>query len=203
AVVAAVHLRMGDEVEVRVDAVSEISLPGGALTDAVAAPGAKLGAATRFVLRGPAAPPADPARLLPLGFAVVALRVVATHAHTARPVRRGAALDQGDLVPVRHVFTSVALKRLPSLDQAVHGRVLQDLAADACLTGPTFTAMPAVRAGADVIAIVRIGGIEARADLVSVDSGNPGDTVRVTNPQSRRTFRARVVARDLVEISHE
>ncbi|MEP7116891.1 MAG: hypothetical protein ABI880_04885, partial [Acidobacteriota bacterium] len=32
AAVAAVHLRMGDEVEVLVDAVSEISLPGGALT---------------------------------------------------------------------------------------------------------------------------------------------------------------------------
>ena len=200
AVVAAVRARMGDEAEVSVEAVRELALPGGMLTDAVPAPGATLGAAARFVLRGPGAAPADPSRRLPVGYVVVALRVTSAHAHTTKALRRGVALEAADLMPARHAFATGALTRPPSLDDAVHGRVLQDLPADACLTRRVFATVPAVRAGADVVAIVRSGGIEARADLVSVDRGNPGDMVRVTNPRSRRTFRARVVSRDLVEI---
>ncbi len=203
AVVAAVRARMGAGAEVLVDAVHEVSLPGGTLTDAVPAPGATLGGAVRFVLRGPGGTASDPARMTPLGHATVALRVVVDHAHTARAVPRGASLAVEDVMPARHVFETGALTPPPSVDDALHGRVLRDLPAGACLTRRVFTATPAVRAGADVVAIARAGGIEARADLVSVDSGNPGDTVRVTNPGSRRTFRARVVSRDLVEISHE
>lgn len=203
AVVAAVRARMGAGADVLVDAVHEVSLPGGTLTDAVPAPGATLGGAVRFVLRGPGGTASDPARMTPLGHATVALRVVVDHAHTARAVQRGASLAAEDVMPARHVFETGALTPPPSVDAALHGRVLRDLPAGACLTRQAFTATPAVRAGADVVAIVRAGGIEARADLVSVDSGNPGDTVRVTNPGSRRTFRARVVSRDLVEISHE
>ena len=203
AVVAAVRARMGAGADVLVDAVHEVSLPGGTLTDAVPAPGATLGGAVRFVLRGPGGTASDPARMTPLGHATVALRVVVDHAHTARAVQRGASLAPEDVMPARHVFETGALTPPPSVDAALHGRVLRDLPAGACLTRQAFTATPAVRAGADVVAIVRAGGIEARADLVSVDSGNPGDTVRVTNPGSRRTFRARVVSRDLVEISHE
>ncbi len=206
AVVAAVRARMGAGADVIVDAVHEVSLPGGTLTDAVPAPGAKLGSAVRFVLRGPqraAGTATEAARMTPLGHATVALRVVVDHAHTARAVRRGVALTADDVMAARHVFERGTLAPLPTVDDAVHGRVLRDLPAGACLTRQAFTATPAVRAGADVVAIVRTGGIEVRADLVSVDSGHPGDTVRVTNPDSRRTFRARVVSRDLVEISHE
>ena len=203
AVVAAVRARMGAGADVLVDAVHEVSLPGGTLTDAIPAPGARLGGAVRFVLRGPGGTATDPGRMTSLGHATVALRVVIDHAHTARAVRRGLSLAAEDVMPARHVFETGALTPLPSVDDALHGRVLRDLPAGACLTRQAFTATPAVRAGADVVAIVRTGGIEARADLVSVDSGNPGDTVRVTNPESRRTFRARVVSRDLVEITHE
>lgn len=203
AVVAAVRARMGAGADVLVDAVHEVSLPGGTLTDAIPAPGARLGGAVRFVLRGPGGTVTDPGRMTPLGHVTVALRVVIDHAHTARAVRRGASLAAEDVMPARHVFETGALTPLPSVDDVLHGRVLRDLPAGACLTRQAFTATPAVRAGADVVAIVRTGGIEARADLVSVDSGNPGDTVRVTNPESRRTFRARVVSRDLVEITHE
>lgn len=203
AVVAAVRARMGAGADVLVDAVHDVSLPGGTLTDAVPAPGAKLGGAVRFVLRGPGGTASEPARMTPLGHATVALRVVVDHAHTARAVRRGVSLTAADVMAARHVFERGTLAPLPTVDDAVHGRVLRDLPAGACLTRQAFTAMPAVRAGADVVAIVRTGGIEVRAELVSIDSGQPGDAVRVTNPESRRTFRARVISRDLVEISHE
>lgn len=203
AVVAAVQVRMGADADVLVDHVHEVSLVGGVLVDAVPAPGAKLGTAVRFVLRGAGATGADPARMTPVGHATVTLRVVADHAHTARAVRRGAALAAADLVPARHVFQAGALTPPSTVDEAIQGRALRDLPAGACLTRQVMAPMPAVRAGADVVAVMRSDGIEVRADLVSVDSGQPGDLVRVTNPKSRRTFRARVVSRDLVEISHE
>jgi len=201
AVVAAVQARMGAEAEVLVDRVREFSLVGGRLVDAVPAPGAQLGIAMRFVLRGPGATVADPGRVLPVGHVTATVRVVVEHAHTARAVRRGGALENADLVPARHLFQSGALVPPPTVDEAVHGRALRDLPAGACLTRQAIAPMPAVRAGADVVAVMRSDGIEVRADLVSVDSGRPGDTVRVTNPKSHRTFRARVVSRDLVEIS--
>lgn len=202
-VVAAVQARMGDGVEVAVADVRDVSLRGGPLVDAVPAPGATLGPATRFVLRGAAATPADPGKLTAVGYATVSLTVTVEHAHTARAVRRGALLDAADLVPVRHVFAAGAFKRPPGVDDALHGRALRDLPAGACVSAQAVAPSPAVRAGADVVAIIRSGDIEVRADLVAVDSGAPGDTVRVINPQSRKTFRARVVARDVVEIGHE
>lgn len=203
AIVAAVQARMGTDADVLVDAVRDVTMTGGPLVDAVPAPGATIGGATRFVLRGAGATSGDRSRLLPLGYATVTLRVVVAHAHSARAVRRGAAFAAADLTPVRHVFAAGPLKRLPTTDDALHGRALRDLPAGACLTPQTFAPTPAVRAGADVEAVMRSGGIEVRAALVAVDSGEPGNTVRVVNPQSRKTFRARVVARDVVEISHE
>lgn len=203
AVVAAVRARMGEDTDVLVDQVHEVTMRGGPLVDAVPAPGAKLGGVTRFVLRGAGATAGDPARLLAIGSASVTVRVVVDHAHTTRPVRRGIAFDAADLTAVRHEFTAGALKRMPTAADALHGRALRDLPAGACLTAQAFAPTPAVRAGADVDAVMRSGGIEVRAALVAVDSGEPGDVVRVINPQSRKTFRARVVSRDVVEISHE
>lgn len=203
AVVAAVQARMGEGAEVTVTAVRDVTLSGGPVVDAVPAPGATLGPATRFVLRGAAPTPADPGRLVPLGYATVTLAVRVSHAHASRALRRGTALDAADLMAVTHEFTAGAIKRPLDVDTAEHGRALRDLAAGACLAGQAVMPAPAVRAGSDVTAIIRSGGIEVRAALVSIDSGAPGDTVRVTNPQSRKTFRARVVARDEVEISHE
>lgn len=203
AVVAAVRARLGAGAEVLVDTLHEAAMSGGPVVDAVPAPGAKLGGVTRFVLRGAGATPGDPLRLVPLGYATVTMRVVVDHAHTVRAVRRGAAFAAADLAAVRHVFDAGPLKRLPTAADALHGRALRDLPAGACLTGQAFVPRPAVRAGADVDAVMRSDGIEVRAAVVAIDSGEPGDTVRVVNPLSRKTFRARVVARDVVEISHE
>lgn len=203
AVVAAVQARMGENAEVTVNAVRDVTLSGGPVVDAVPVPGAMLGPATRFVLRGAAPTAGDPGRLVAVGYATVTLTVRVTHAHASRAVRRGTALDSADLMAVTHEFAAGALMRPLDVATAEHGRALRDLPAGACLAARAVMPAPAVRAGSEVMAIIRGGGIEVRAAVVSIDSGAPGDTVRVTNPQSRKTFRARVVARDEVEISHE
>ncbi len=201
AIVAAVQARMGAHADVAVDSVIALRAPAGTVVDAVPMPGAKLGGALRFVFR--AASPGDESRLTPAGHADVTLRVVVEHAHAAKPLKRGDRLERADVVAVTHAVTTGALKPLPTTDDALHARALRDLPADACLARQALALMPAVVAGDDVVAVMRAGGVEVRADLVAVDSGQRGATVRVSNPQSRRTFRARVVARGLVEISHE
>ncbi len=203
AVVAAVHARLGAGAEVLVDTLHEAAITGGPVVDAVPAPGARLGGITRFVLRGAGATPADPLRVVAIGFATVTVRVIVDHAHTVRVVPRGTAFTAADLTAVRHHFAAGALKRMPTAADALHGRALRDLPAGACLTAQAFVPRPAVRAGSEVDAVMRSGGIEVRAAVTAVDSGEPGETVRVVNPVSRKTFRARVVAKDMVEISHE
>jgi flagella basal body P-ring formation protein FlgA len=138
-----------------------------------------------------------------VGRAAVELQVVVPHWHTRGQVARGARLADGDLVEARHALPRGGVKRPLSLEALVDGRVLADLAADACLTSRVVAPSPAVVAGREVAAVVRLGGLEVRADLVAVDSGSLGADVRVMHPASRKTFRARVIGRAQVEISHE
>jgi len=48
-----------------------------------------------------------------------------------------------------------------------------------------------------------VGGIEAEARMVAADNGDKGSVIRVVNPESRRSIRARVVAAGVVEVIHD
>ncbi len=202
AVVAAVQARVGAGAEVIVTVLTPPFPVVEAVTDAVLEPGASLGTPLRVALRAPLARPGGTA-LTAVAHVSVAVEVSVDHWHTTGIVRRGARLAAGDLARVRHRFTRGALKALPDEDELVDGRALRDLEADACLTARLVVPTPAVTAGAEVLAVVRTGGIEVRATLVAVDSGRIGDRVRVVHPESRKTFRAHVIGRAEVEISHD
>ncbi len=79
-------------------------------------------------------------------------------------------------------------------------RAARPLAADACLTRTSLVMLPAVQAGQEVDAIARVNGVEAVARLVAAERGQVGSLVRVVNPQSRRSLKARVVAAGVVEV---
>jgi len=202
-VVATMRARIDAGTDVIVDTIHEVSLPDSTLTDAVPTPETTLNGTVRFVLHKPNSTANDPARMTPLKHATVTLRVVTDHVHTARPMRHDAVLAADDVVPARHVFETDPLTHPPTVDDALHNRVLRDLPADACLTRQAFTEMSAVQTETDVVTIVRIDGIETQTNLMSVDSGNPDDTVQVTNPENRRTFRTQIINHDLVKIRHE
>ncbi len=202
AVVAAVQARMGADAEVVVTVLRPPSPAVGTVSDAVLEPGARLGAPLRVSLRAPVVRGGAQA-LAAVAHVSVRLEVAVDHWHTTRAVGRGSRLGVADLARVRHRLSRGPLTPLPVEDEVIEARALQDLAADACLTTRLVAATPAVLAGADVMAIVREGGIEVRALLVAVDSGRLGDRVRVVHPESRRTFRARVIGRAEVEISHD
>ncbi|MEZ5290618.1 MAG: flagellar basal body P-ring formation chaperone FlgA [Vicinamibacterales bacterium] len=153
----------------------------------------------RVLLRAPM-PRAGTTALVPVARRTVRLRVQVPHWHTTHAVARGTAVTEGDLTPVRHVLTNGPLDPPPALADLVGGAALRDLAADACVTARAVTPMPAVRAGEEVVAVVRMGGLEVRAALVAIDAGRPGARVRVRHPESKRTLTARVVGRGEVEV---
>ena len=202
AVTTAVRARVGADAEVSITAVERLQLPKGDVIDAVIQPGATIGGPVALVLRGVVV--RDGATVVaPVGRVVVRLRIVVTHFHASHAVARGSHLAANDLVEARHALPRGPLKAWPSSDVLDHGRVLQDLAADACLSARVVAPSVAVVAGRDVSAVVREGRVEVRAALVAVDSGGVGSEVRVMHPESRRTMRARVVGRAEVEIRHD
>lgn len=202
AVTTAVRARVGADAEVSITAVERLQVPDGDVIDAVIQPGATIGGQVALVLRGLVV--RDGATVIaPVGRVVVRLRIVVTHFHASHAVARGSHLAANDLVEARHALPRGPLKAWPSSDVLDHGRVLQDLAADACLSARVVAPSVAVVAGRDVSAVVREGRVEVRAALVAVDSGGVGSEVRVMHPESRRTMRARVVGRAEVEIRHD
>jgi flagella basal body P-ring formation protein FlgA len=145
----------------------------------------------------------DGTELVAVGRVTVRVHVTVAHSHTTRAIARGSRLADADLATVRHALSRGALRPLPEGDALVDGRVLRDLPADACLTPQVVAPAPAVIAGREVAAVAREGDVEVRATLVAVDSGAVGEVVRVAQPGSRRTLRARVIGRAEVEIHHE
>jgi flagella basal body P-ring formation protein FlgA len=151
----------------------------------------------RFALGAPA-PPSRGA-IAWTGAADVELAVAVEHLHTRREIARGAELADEDVEVVRHVVDG-PLRRWPAADVVGRGRVLRDLPPGACLSPGSVQALPLVRAGQPVLAIARVGDVVAEANLVAADNGDKGAVIRVVNPGSRRTLRARVSGAGRVEV---
>lgn len=202
AVVEAVRARMGRDAEVVLSVVGEAPRDVGVVSDAVLEPGAALGVPVRMALRAPVVRGGTTA-LSAVAHVSVQFAVAVDHWHTTRAVPRGTRITEGDVTRVRHTLTRGAVRRPPADDEVLDARAVQALPEGTCLAARHLAPTAAVTAGAAVEGVVREGGIEVRAGLVAVDSGRIGDRVRVMHPESRRTFRARVVARAQVEISHD
>jgi flagella basal body P-ring formation protein FlgA len=196
AITAAVRERMGAGADVSIDTLTIESPVDALVVRAVPEPGSKLGRVIRFTLRS------DDMRAR-TGSATALIRVAVSHAHATRALDRGAEISDGDVVSASHDISGATLRALPLLRDAVHARTLRPLAADACITAAMIAALPAVRGGREVVAVARIGGVEARTIVTASQSGDAGSIIRVVNRQSQRPLKARVVSEGLVEIIHE
>lgn len=197
AIAQAVRGRMGASAEVEVADVRAASPPA-LFQEAALAPGGRLEAPVRVWFRARGERTGE--GLETVGAATVTLRVSVVHAHAAAAIRHGRTLGPGDVVMARHVIARGPLRPLPTVDEVLGATVLRDLSDGACLTAAMVSSPPAIVAGAEVVAVVRIDGIEVRATLVALDNGSIGSRIRVMNPGTRRTVRARVVSRGQVEI---
>ncbi|MGD9905858.1 MAG: flagellar basal body P-ring formation chaperone FlgA [Vicinamibacterales bacterium] len=197
ALTAAVRERLGGDAEVRVDRLSRVEPPSAPPTEAVLDPTTVPGRPSRVVFRAP-----DPqtGALVPVGGATVVLAIAVDHFHVTRAVPRGGTVEVANLVEARHAMARGPLRAYPTADLLAGGRATRDLVAGACLTAGVVAPQPAVRPGDVVTGVLHLDAVEARVELVAVESGRIGGRIRVMNAESRRTFRARIVSRTLVEI---
>jgi flagella basal body P-ring formation protein FlgA len=128
------------------------------------------------------------------------VRIVLDYARASRAIERGHVLTANDLAPARSEALGLPLRALPTAVQLVGGRVLRAMTAGEVFQAGFVTIQPIVRAGASVTAIARVGDVEVSATFVAVDSGNAGDVIRIANPDTHRTLRARVVTSGAVEV---
>jgi flagella basal body P-ring formation protein FlgA len=199
AVVDAVRTRMGSDVDVRIEGLrvggAAVSpAPDAALT-ANPEPGARLGRPVRFSLSYASSP-----RPVPAGYAVATIYVEAEHARAARGLSRGETLAAEDVIQSRTEVGAVLLQRLPKAGALAGSRVLRDMLRDEVLTRSTVAQRPMVQSGDAVTLRAFTDGVLVQTRGVAAQSGEAGDTVRVVNPESRRSVKGRVVAPGTVEV---
>jgi flagella basal body P-ring formation protein FlgA len=128
------------------------------------------------------------------------VKVVADYVVAGRPVAGGKVLVAADLKAVRGAVAQVPFRRLPTLVEVIGARALRPLAPSEVIQPSFVAAIPMVRAGQTVTAMARIGSVEASLTFIAVDGGATGDVIRIVNPDTKRTLRARVVSTGLVEV---
>jgi flagella basal body P-ring formation protein FlgA len=196
AIAAAVRGRIGAAASIAVDSLTIEGDVAEQAIQAVPDPGSKLGGIMRFTLR-------TGSQRTRSASATARVRVSVEHVHAARNLDRGVEMGDGDVIAVMHEISSGALRALPSLQVALHARTVRPIAQDACITAAAIAALPAVRGGNEVVAVARIGDVEATATMTAAESGDAGAVIRVVNRQSKRALKARVVSAGLVEIIHD
>jgi flagella basal body P-ring formation protein FlgA len=200
AIAGALAARYGDAARVHVESLMGVPVvPAGDLI-AVPEPGGRTGRPTRFTLTvrdrtsGAATWMGDTTAIVTASLDFVRAR---------RAIARGSLISDADVEAVTDDLQDAALKRPLQLVEVVGNRALRDLAPGAAITAADIAAVPTVRPGDRVRAIVRTAGIEAAVIGVVVENGTPGRVIHVVNAQSRRTIRVRVINREEVEVIDE
>jgi flagella basal body P-ring formation protein FlgA len=196
AIEQAVRARMRAGVTVRITQLSGIRLAAGAEgIVAQAPPTARIGAPIRFML----SERVGNARAR-TGEATATFTVVADAVRTVKDVTRGAKVDAGDVVVQASDLIGQPLAPLPSLEDAIGARARRDIGIDVVVTRADIAAEPLVRAGDIVRAHVRVGSAEVTGRLVAAEPGGRNEIIRVVNPETRHTTRARIVKSGEVEV---
>ena len=134
--------------------------------------------------------------------AVATLRVIGAHIVTTREMLRGETVTADCVRVEREELRGLPLRRLLSSTQVIGGRALRPLPAGAVVLPGAVVVRRAIEAGDRVTVVATSGDVEVSASLVAADAGDPGDVIRVVNPETRRDLRGRVVKEGLVEVNY-
>jgi flagella basal body P-ring formation protein FlgA len=202
AMVDAVRQRLGAGTEVQIaDVATTGQVPLGRL-EAVPDPDGRTGGRIGFSLVTTSVS-GGRVQAVRVGHASAIVRVRIEQVRMRRFVARGMDLSAQDVDVVRDEAAAIPLRRLPLLADVLGGRALRDLPVGACITGGAVVLQPVVRTGDDVLATATGADLQVTATRVAVESGPAGAVVRVVNRESRRTLRARIVSKGVVEILHD
>jgi flagella basal body P-ring formation protein FlgA len=189
ALVSAVMERMGRGAEVVVGAITPEWT--GSFTRLAIDPSAKIGGPVGItVYTGPATSVRVRADI----------KVVVDYLCATRPIAGGQILAAADVTAVHGVIADVPFRRLPGMAEVIGARGLRQLAPGDVIQPGFVAVIPLVRAGQTVTGTARIGTVEASWTFVAVDSGALDEVIRILNPDTKKTLRARVVSTGLVEV---
>lgn len=135
--------------------------------------------------------------------ATVEMIVVADHVVARQPVARSRIVSEADIELVSGELVDVPLKRLPPAGDIAGARALRAIETGQVIQAGLVQVARAVEAGSRVTVVARSGAVEVTATMVAADGGNVGDVIRVSNPDSRRVVKGRIVARGRIEVIHE
>jgi flagella basal body P-ring formation protein FlgA len=192
---AAIVSRLGVDADVTIDAIdlpARAGLPT-AFREARPDPGAQLGRPIRFALVP---------ELGPNVIAIATVHVVVEHVVAAHALERGETMSDDAMRVVRDELKGAPLRRVLSPGQVRGGRVLRPIPAGAVVVPGAVIARRTIEPGDHVTVRAMSGDIEVSASLVAADAGNPGDVIRVVNPDTHRDLRGRVIKEGLVEVAY-
>lgn len=132
--------------------------------------------------------------------AAVTLRVVAESVTAARDFGRGETIGAEDVVVRAEELRGIPLRHLPSVTEVVGGRTLRAVTVGSVFLPGAVALRRLVEPGDRVTAVVHAGDAAVSATVVAADGGDSGDVIRVTNPDTRRALRARVLKAGVVEV---
>lgn len=129
-----------------------------------------------------------------------AVSVVAPRLVARQEILRGHIVEAADVEISTSEVTAVPVRRLPTADAVIGQKALRPIAAGQVIQDQFVAVRRAVQAGDTVTVVAVVGAVQVTASMIASDSGDPGDFVRVTNPQTHRSFRVRVVNKGVVEV---
>lgn len=194
---ASVMERLGAGVSVEVTEIDLALTPGeadGPWVEAKPDPVARLGQPIRVTL---VAEGGRSAR------AVVTMRVVADYVVARRAIGRAHTVTTEDVDAVRGELVGTPLRPMPGLADVVGGRALRPIDAEAPVLSGYVLAPRVVDPGDTITVVVRSGAVVVSATFTAADGGGVGDIIRVSNPDTRRFIKARIVERGLAEVVYE
>jgi flagella basal body P-ring formation protein FlgA len=192
---AAIVARLGVDATITIDAIDMPLRPGvpTLFRQARPDPSARLGHAMRFSL--------VPASGMPIT-AVVTMHVVAEHVVTARAIDRNETMTPDAMAVVRAELRDVPLRKILTPVEVRDGRVLRPMPAGAVVLPGSVVVRRAVEPGDRVTVVAASGDVEVSAEFVAADGGDPGDVIRVVNPDTRKGIRGRIVKQGWVEVNY-
>jgi flagella basal body P-ring formation protein FlgA len=197
AIAHAVRARVGAEMLVEVGDLTVRRVQDADNIVAVLDPNLLTGRPTRIALRALR----GRQRAVRVGEAQCVIRMSGPHLELVAPVARGAALQPEDVRRNEGWIDGIRLE--PMLLEVALARASRDLTPGDVLLRHDVVLPPAIRSGDPVRVRLLSGPVIVAADGVAAQNGRIGEEIRVVNPSSGRTIRARVVAPREVEVTHD
>ncbi|MNI17509.1 Flagella basal body P-ring formation protein FlgA precursor [compost metagenome] len=120
---------------------------------------------------------------------------------SARPLRRAAIVEPGDVVLRERDISLIGQGYLTALDQAIGQRLTRPMVADQVITLVHIEQAEVIRKGDQVVITARSGTLSVRMPGEALSNGSLSEQIRVKNLNSQRVIKAQVMAPGQVEVS--